>query len=101
MFLKERRSARAGAHRRWMRAALPLPFLMALSSCSQDLTRPPPGIALAVRADVSATAVVTVVIEVTAADITTPLAFNIPVVSGVANGTIAAPLLNWPASGKL
>jgi glucose/arabinose dehydrogenase len=35
--------------------------------------------------------VVTVVIEVTAADITTPLAFNIPVVSGVANGTITVP----------
>jgi hypothetical protein len=46
---------------------------------------------LIVRADVSATAVATLVAEVTAPDIPTPLLFNIPVVAGVASGTITVP----------
>ena len=46
---------------------------------------------LIVRADVSATAVATLVAEVTAPDIPTTLLFNIPVVAGVASGTITVP----------
>jgi hypothetical protein len=46
---------------------------------------------LIVRADVSATAVATLVAEVTAPDIPTALLFNIPVVAGVASGTITVP----------
>jgi hypothetical protein len=46
---------------------------------------------LAVRADVSGTAVATVVVEVSAADITTPLVFNFIVSGGVASGSITIP----------
>ena len=46
---------------------------------------------LLVRADVSGTSVATVVVEVTAADIVPPLVFNIPVVGGVALGTVTLP----------
>ncbi|HWP37173.1 MAG TPA: PQQ-dependent sugar dehydrogenase [Gemmatimonadales bacterium] len=54
-----------------------------------DATAPgPTGTTLLVRADVSATSVATVVVEVTAPDLASPLAFNIPIVNGVATGTI-------------
>src|SRR5260370_6572970 len=46
---------------------------------------------LIVRADVSASAVATLVAEVTALDIPTSLVFNIPIVAGVASGTITVP----------
>ena len=46
---------------------------------------------LFVIADVSAIMVATVVVEVTAADITTPLVFNLPIVAGTASGTITVP----------
>ena len=46
---------------------------------------------LIVRADVSATAAATLVAEVSAPDIPTALLFNIPIVSGVASGTITVP----------
>ncbi len=46
---------------------------------------------LIVRADVSATAVATLVAEVTAPDIPTPLLFNIPITAGVASGAITIP----------
>lgn len=46
---------------------------------------------LIVRADVSASAVATLVAEVSAADIPTALVFNIPIVAGVASGTIVIP----------
>jgi len=46
---------------------------------------------LIVRADVSASAVATLVAEVTAPDIPTALVFNIPIVAGVASGTITIP----------
>jgi Bacterial Ig-like domain (group 2) len=46
---------------------------------------------LIVRADVAAAAVATLVAEVTAADIPTPLIFNIPISGGVASGTITIP----------
>ena len=46
---------------------------------------------LIVRADVSAAAVATLVAEVTAPDIASALVFNIPIVAGVASGTITIP----------
>ena len=46
---------------------------------------------LFVIADVSAVIVATVVVEVTAADITTPLVFNLPIVGSTASGTITVP----------
>ncbi len=46
---------------------------------------------LIVRADVSASAVATLVAEVTAPDIPTALTFNIPITAGVASGTITIP----------
>ena len=46
---------------------------------------------LIVRADVSGSAVVTLVAEVTAPDIPTALTFNIPIAGGVASGTITVP----------
>jgi uncharacterized protein YjdB len=44
-----------------------------------------------VRADVSASAVATLVAEVTAPDIPVALTFNIPITSGIASGTITVP----------
>jgi Bacterial Ig-like domain (group 2) len=46
---------------------------------------------LTVRADVSTSAVATLVAEITASDIPTPLIFNIPISGGVAAGTITIP----------
>jgi hypothetical protein len=46
---------------------------------------------LALFADVSGTAVATVVVDVTAPDIPAPLVFNIPVANGVASGSITVP----------
>jgi Big-like domain-containing protein len=46
---------------------------------------------LTVRADVSASAVATLVADVTAPDIPDPLIFNIPISGGVAAGTITIP----------
>ena len=55
-------------------------------------TRPHPSDArLLLQADLSGTAVATLVVEVTAADIPTPLTFNIPIVQRVATGTITLP----------
>jgi len=46
---------------------------------------------LLVRADVSAAGVASLVVEVTAPDITTLLVFNIPIANGMASGTISIP----------
>ncbi|HEY3279506.1 MAG TPA: right-handed parallel beta-helix repeat-containing protein [Gemmatimonadales bacterium] len=46
---------------------------------------------LVLRADVSATSVALVVVQVTAPDITAPLVFNIPVTNGLAIGSVALP----------
>ncbi len=77
------------------RASLPATFaaLLALGACiPHDLTEPPADRAtLVVRADVSAAAVASLVVEVTAPDITTLLVFNIPIANGVASGTITLP----------
>lgn len=62
------------------------------SACaSKGGTGPRADAEVLVRADLSATAAVMVVVEVSAPDITPALVFNIPVVSGVASGTIIIP----------
>src|SRR5881396_1773607 len=77
------------------RTSLPatLAALLAVGACvPRDLTEPPADRAtLVVRADVSAAAVASLVVEVTAPDISTPLVFNIPIANGVASGTITLP----------
>lgn len=66
--------------------------LLVLASCSSG-TEPRGGgeASLVVTANVSATSVALVVVEVTAPDIATPLIFNIPISGGVATGTITIP----------
>ena len=72
---------------------LALPLLLA-ASCDRQPTGPTmfeEGAPLLIRADVSATLINTLVVEVTAPDITTLLVFNIEVVDGMASGTIVIP----------
>ena len=75
--------------RSWLLVALVC--LVAAASC--DRATAPGGTAtLMIVADVSGTGVATVVVEVTAADIPTPLVFNItPITGGVAAGAITVP----------
>ena len=64
--------------------------MLALGSCvgHEPTGSPPAQTTLIVRADLSGTAVATVVVEVTAPDIPTPVVFNIPIANSVASGTI-------------
>ena len=66
---------------------------LALPSCGNQSAVGPGGGqgTLVIRADVSGTAVATVVVNVAAPDIPTPLVFNLPVTDGVAAGTITLP----------
>jgi hypothetical protein len=67
---------------------------LGLASCLSlptDSARQPPQTRLLLRADLSATAVATLVVEVSAPDIAPALLFNIPIVSGTAVGTITLP----------
>lgn len=69
-----------------------LTSLLVVASCSDNATEPGGGDAvLNVSADLSATAVTLVVVEVTGPGIATPLVFNIPVSNGVATGSITIP----------
>lgn len=69
-----------------------LASVLVLAACGDGPIDPNQGRGtLIVRADVSATAVATLVAEVAAPDIPTALLFNIPVVAGVASGTIIVP----------
>jgi hypothetical protein len=79
--------------RTWLRSAsIALACLVAWVSCNPNGVGPTGGQAtLIVRADVSGTAVATVVVGVTAPDIPAALVFNIAVVNGVALGTITVP----------
>ena len=66
--------------------------LLAFASCNPATAPSGDGRAhLAVRADVSGTAVTTVVVEVSAADLPQRLVFNFIVANGVASGTITIP----------
>jgi len=80
--------------RRAWRAIQCLGLILGFAACSPDhLTTPGDrqDVQLVVTADVRATAIHTVVIVVTAPDITDPLGFNIDVVDGVASGHISVP----------
>jgi hypothetical protein len=75
------------------RAPLGVALLLA-AACGGAVTGPPgsAGVArLVVSADVAATSIELLVVEVTAADIATPLVFNIPVAGGAAVGTLVLP----------
>jgi glucose/arabinose dehydrogenase len=80
-------------HRAGLRITAALGSILALSSCLPGAPAGPDGRAeqaiLLVRADLSGTLVATVVVQVTAPDIATPLVFDIAVAGGVASGTIA------------
>ena len=73
--------------------AVSVAFLAALASCSGPggVGPPPPEARIGVTADVSGTSIATLVVRVTATDIPSALVFNIPIVNGVANGTITVP----------
>lgn len=79
--------------RLWPGAALVA--TLGLGSCLSgeptDIRTQPPEATLLLRADLSATAVATLVVEVTAPDIAPALLFNIPIVAGAAVGTITLP----------
>ena len=67
--------------------------LLAGGCLGRDTTEPDgSSVRLLVRADLSATAATSVVVIVTAADIATPLVFNLGVTNGVASGTITMPV---------
>ena len=80
------------------RALLPLAIVsstLCWGACSPDVLNPTDDTRQAtffLVADVSATVIATVVVEVTAPDITTPLVFNIPIVGTTASGTITVPV---------
>lgn len=66
--------------------------LFVLAGCEPSVIGPPGGEGtLYLSADVSATTVALVVVEVTGPGIPTPLAFNLTIVSGVASGTVTIP----------
>jgi len=66
--------------------------LAAVAACSHGSVAPPDAEArLIVTADLSGTAVATVVVEVTASDFPTALLFNLHIVNSVASGTISLP----------
>ena len=77
--------------RLWFAAALV--STLSLGSCLSEPTdtRPQPDAKLLLRADLSGTAVATLVVEVTAPDIAPALVFNIGIVAGAAAGTITIP----------
>lgn len=68
-----------------------LASFLVLAACGDSVDPGTGDGTLIVRADVSAAAVATLVAEVTAPDIPTALVFNIPIVDGVASGTITIP----------
>src|SRR2546429_9449504 len=68
-----------------------LACLLVAPACNQDGVGPRRDATLVLVADVSTTTVATVVVAVIAPDIPTPLVFNIPVVNGLAAGTIVVP----------
>jgi len=68
-----------------------LALVAGLVSCGNP-TPPSSGqVSVRVTADVSGTPVAAVVVDVSAPDITSPLVFNLAIVSGIASGTITLP----------
>lgn len=83
-----------------------LASLLLASACHQ-VAEPSRDATLTIRADISGTSVVTMVVEVSAPDIPTAVIFNIPVTDGLASGSITVPagsnrtvtLLGYDAGG--
>jgi hypothetical protein len=80
----------------WRAAILALtPIIVALAGCSDGggITEPDPprSAVLQLNANVNAAVAGTLVIEVTALDIATPLVFNFPLLNGTVTGTITIP----------
>jgi len=78
---------------RHFRAASLLAAALIITGCSADRTTGPSGPQgeFVLSASVVGTTIATMVVEVTAPDITSPLAFNIPITNGVATGSIKLP----------
>lgn len=78
---------------RTLRGLLAMAAVVLLGACSDGITDPAAGTGSAIRvtANTSGTPIATLVVQVTAADISTPLAFNLQSVNGVATGTIKVP----------
>ncbi|HUL49843.1 MAG TPA: Ig-like domain-containing protein [Gemmatimonadales bacterium] len=78
-----------------MRWPAAIALSLVLTSCAQHELAGPTTLGtsakLSLRADLSGTSVARVVVQVTAADISVPLVFNIPVANGVAAGTFTVP----------
>ena len=71
-----------------------LSSLLLVLSCSQNPSEPAgvTDVSLLIQATTVETTISTLVVEVTAPDISTPLVFNITIVDGVASGTIVVPV---------
>ncbi|HST62981.1 MAG TPA: Ig-like domain-containing protein [Longimicrobium sp.] len=79
---------------RTLRGLLAVASVVLLGACTDGITNAPgsgSGSAIRVTANTSGTPIATLVVEVTAADISTPLAFNLQAANGVATGTIRVP----------
>lgn len=76
-----------------LRAVFATAVLAAAAACSGDATGLPPGTeaSLQISANVSATTINTLVVEVTAPDLANPLVFNLQVQNGTASGTLKMP----------
>lgn len=79
-----------GTYRSLSRGVALAASILAVACSGQEITPPPDGgeVELVVTANLAGTAATTVVVEVTAADIPTPLTFNLTVDAGVASGTV-------------
>src|SRR5712671_6021183 len=76
------------------RSVAALASLLALGACVVHEPAgegPHPDATLFVRADVAGTGTATMVVQVSASDITPALLFNIPIVNAVASGSITVP----------
>ena len=78
---------------RTLRGALAAAAVLLLGACTDGLIGPGvrEGADIRFTANTAGTPISTLVVQVTAADISTPLAFNIEAVNGVATGTIKVP----------
>lgn len=75
----------------WKSVSFATALVAALASCGGPTGADNRDAALQVTADLAGTAVATVVVEVTAPDIATPLVFNIPIANQIASGSITIP----------
>ncbi len=79
---------------RTLRGLLSVAAVVLLGACTEGITDSPgsgSGSAIRVTANTAGTPIATLVVQVTASDISTPLVFNLQSVNGVATGTIRVP----------